>query len=64
MDTSGLNKKVLLKSKRQSNLNKFYNPYNGMTDEEAQKYNYPSKNDIIPQLPEIFFTKKGKKYGK
>ena len=64
MDTSGLNQKILLKSKRQLSLKKFYNPYNGMSDEEVQKYNYPSKNDLVPQLPEIFFTKKGKKHGK
>ena len=31
--------------------------------DSKDKYDFPSKNDIIPQLPEIFLSK-GKHHGK
>jgi hypothetical protein len=64
MDKKDLHSKVLKKSKHQLQLKKFYDPYKNMDPADSKdKYNFPSKNDIIPQLPEIFLSK-GKRHGK
>ena len=55
---------ILKKSKSELQLKKFYDPYKNMDPSDSKdKYNFPSKHDLIPQLPEIF-SSKGKRHGK
>lgn len=64
MKKTELQSHILKKSKRELQLKKFYDPYKNMDPSDSKSnYNFPSKHDLIPQLPEIF-SSKDKSHGK